>query len=155
MNGFRRSRVIVVVALTAAVLTGCASSRRRAGGGDCCRDSSSGERVPARRTETTRATHETPSEKLTSTCPVTGQKLGSMGPPVSVTVNGRTIQVCCDACVAKVQQNPDKYLTDTEDVPALAQESSARQAAFDDQPSTNRGSRSAAARSSGGCQSCR
>jgi YHS domain-containing protein len=43
-------------------------------------------------------------------CPVTGEELGSMGPPISVTVRGKTIWVCCKACVAAVQRNPDKYL---------------------------------------------
>lgn len=43
-------------------------------------------------------------------CPVTGAKLGSMGEPVPVTINGRTIHVCCQGCVGKLQQNPQKYL---------------------------------------------
>jgi hypothetical protein len=44
------------------------------------------------------------------TCPVTGQALGSMGPPVPVTVKGQTIYVCCQGCVATVQGDPDTYL---------------------------------------------
>ena len=44
------------------------------------------------------------------TCPVTGEELGSMGDPISVTVKDETIFVCCQGCVKKVQQNPDKYL---------------------------------------------
>ena len=43
-------------------------------------------------------------------CPVTGEELGSMGPPIPVTVKGQTIQVCCKACVNAVQRNPEKYL---------------------------------------------
>lgn len=43
-------------------------------------------------------------------CPVTGEELGSMGPPIPVTVSGRTIQVSCDACVAAVRRNPEKYI---------------------------------------------
>ncbi len=43
-------------------------------------------------------------------CPVTGEKLGSMGPPLPVTVKGQTIYVCCKACVSAVKRNPDKYL---------------------------------------------
>ena len=44
------------------------------------------------------------------TCPVTGEKLGSMGPALPVTVQGQTIYVCCPGCVAKVQRDPDAYL---------------------------------------------
>lgn len=43
-------------------------------------------------------------------CPVTGAKLGSMGEPVPVDIDGRTIYVCCRGCVGKLQQNPQKYL---------------------------------------------
>jgi len=43
-------------------------------------------------------------------CPVTGNKLGSMGPPVAVEVAGRTVYVCCAACVEKLKQNPQEYL---------------------------------------------
>lgn len=110
MNGFRLSRVFAVVVLTAAMV-GCAGSR----GGGCrsgrCHASSAGS-VPPRRVETAQAhaAHETPRGQEQQTCPVTGEKLGSMGPPVSVTVKGRTVKVCCDSCVAAVQKNPDKYL---------------------------------------------
>ena len=44
------------------------------------------------------------------TCPVTGEALGSMGPPVPVTVKGQTIYVCCQGCVETVQSDPDVYL---------------------------------------------
>lgn len=44
------------------------------------------------------------------TCPVMGSLLGSMGQPIKVTVNGRSTYVCCQGCVASVQQNPARYL---------------------------------------------
>jgi len=44
------------------------------------------------------------------TCPVTGEPLGSMGPPVPVTVKGQTIYVCCAGCADTVQAEPDLYL---------------------------------------------
>ena len=43
-------------------------------------------------------------------CPVSGEELGSMGPPIAVRVNGRTIWVGSRDCVAAVQENPDEYL---------------------------------------------
>ena len=39
------------------------------------------------------------------TCPVTGDLLGSMGKPIKVNVNGRSIFVCCQGCVAEVRDN--------------------------------------------------
>lgn len=48
------------------------------------------------------------------TCPVTGKALGAMGPPVPVVVKEQTIYVCCQGCVAKVQGDPDTYLSKVE-----------------------------------------
>src|SRR5579884_3531077 len=58
-------------------------------------------------------------------CPVTGHKLGSMGPAIPVTVKGQTIYVCCRGCVAKVQRDPDTFLRKVE-----ADRSGRPQAAF-------------------------
>jgi hypothetical protein len=44
------------------------------------------------------------------TCPVTGSALGSMGPPIPVTVKGQTIYVCCKGCVETVQTDSDANL---------------------------------------------
>jgi len=46
-----------------------------------------------------------------SVCPVTGEKLGSMGPPIPLTVMGRTVYVCCEGCVNTLRRNPEKYLS--------------------------------------------
>jgi len=45
-----------------------------------------------------------------ATCPVTRVSLGSMGPATPVEVEGRTVWVCCDACVPKLKSAPAKYL---------------------------------------------
>jgi len=44
------------------------------------------------------------------TCPVTGAKLGSMGDPVGVEVEGRRVWTCCPACPPKLKAEPAKYL---------------------------------------------
>jgi len=44
------------------------------------------------------------------TCPVTGEELGSMGPALPVTIQGRTVFVCCKACVSAIKRNPAKFL---------------------------------------------
>jgi YHS domain-containing protein len=43
-------------------------------------------------------------------CPVSGQKLGAMGKPYKVILNGRTVFLCCESCEADLKKDPDKYL---------------------------------------------
>jgi Cu(I)/Ag(I) efflux system membrane fusion protein len=43
-------------------------------------------------------------------CPVSGEMLGSMGPPLKVDVNGKTVWICCDGCRQELLANPDNYL---------------------------------------------
>jgi hypothetical protein len=44
-------------------------------------------------------------------CPVTNKPLGSMGEPVTVTVDGRQVRLCCEGCEAPLRKNPAKYLS--------------------------------------------
>ena len=44
-----------------------------------------------------------------ATCPVTRLPLGTMGPVISVDVQGRRASVCCQACVPKLKAAPEKY----------------------------------------------
>ena len=44
-------------------------------------------------------------------CPVSDKPLGSMGDPVAVDIEGRTLYVCCAGCVNAVESNPAKYAT--------------------------------------------
>ena len=43
-------------------------------------------------------------------CPVTTAKLGSMGKPISVDVEGRDVWTCCKECPPKLKATPVKYL---------------------------------------------
>jgi Cu(I)/Ag(I) efflux system membrane fusion protein len=52
----------------------------------------------------------TPSQAV---CPVTGKPLGSMGPPVRVTVAGKSVLLCCEGCEEKLRRDPKKYLEDS------------------------------------------
>ncbi len=45
-----------------------------------------------------------------TTCVVSGDKLGAMGSPVSITYKGTEIRFCCHDCVASFNENPAKYL---------------------------------------------
>ena len=43
-------------------------------------------------------------------CPVTGLPLGSMGPPVNVTVATQTVLLCCEGCEGRLTASPEPYL---------------------------------------------
>jgi Cu(I)/Ag(I) efflux system membrane fusion protein len=44
------------------------------------------------------------------TCPVTSAKLGSMGSPIGVDVEGRKVWTCCKECPPKLKAQPARYL---------------------------------------------
>lgn len=48
-------------------------------------------------------------------CPVTEARLGSMGPPVKITVKGREVFLCCAGCEGSITDDPDTYLAKLED----------------------------------------
>lgn len=58
-----------------------------------------------------------PSVEEQKTCPVTTLKLGSMGDPVRVEVEGRKVWTCCAACPPKLKAQPAKYLPRLEPPP--------------------------------------
>lgn len=56
------------------------------------------------------AAETSPVAKVQTHCPVSGEKLGSMGKPVKVKHGGKTIKLCCKPCVKKFKADPEKYL---------------------------------------------
>lgn len=47
-------------------------------------------------------------------CPVSGQKVGEMGPAVKVEHNGKIYNLCCPGCVEMFKADPDKYIKKVE-----------------------------------------
>jgi YHS domain-containing protein len=43
-------------------------------------------------------------------CPVTGEKLGSMGDPYVLTHEGKQVKLCCEGCKEDFLKDPAKYL---------------------------------------------
>ena len=43
-------------------------------------------------------------------CIVTGNRLGSMGDPITHVHGNQEVKFCCSPCVRKFKANPDKYL---------------------------------------------
>ena len=48
-------------------------------------------------------------DKLT-TCPVSGDKLGEMAPPVVFVYKGQEVKLCCKSCRADFDKDPAKYI---------------------------------------------
>ena len=44
------------------------------------------------------------------TCPVSGEKLGSMGAPVVYVHEGQEVKFCCKNCLPDFKKEPAKYL---------------------------------------------
>jgi hypothetical protein len=57
-----------------------------------------------------RSTATGPKPYPLSTCPVTGEKLGSMGEPITVIKDGYEIKFCCQECVDKFNKHPSKVM---------------------------------------------
>lgn len=45
-------------------------------------------------------------------CLVSGNKLGSMGTPVTRVYQNQEVKFCCAPCTKKFDKNPEKYLRD-------------------------------------------
>ena len=43
-------------------------------------------------------------------CPVSGEALGSMGPPLKMEVKGQVVFLCCEGCKDKLIASPDEFL---------------------------------------------
>ena len=48
-------------------------------------------------------------------CPVSGNKVGEMGPPIKVEYNGKVYNLCCSMCVKTFKSDPEKYSKVAED----------------------------------------
>ncbi len=59
---------------------------------------------------TSKTTQESRRPYPLKTCIVSGNTLGSMGDPITEVYEGRQIKFCCEPCVKKFHQNPQRYL---------------------------------------------
>ena len=48
-------------------------------------------------------------------CPVSGNKVGEMAPPVKIEYNGKVYNLCCSMCVKTFKSDPEKYSKVAED----------------------------------------
>jgi Cu(I)/Ag(I) efflux system membrane fusion protein len=67
-------------------------------------------RLAAMQTPGALARHASITADEQKVCPVTRAKLGSMGDPLEVDVDGQKVWVCCSGCPSKLKAEPAKYL---------------------------------------------
>jgi len=111
---FRWKDWISLVALAAVavfVLIGCSSQRAANPAAELDgppAQTSSGESMPEGLAKLTEA--ERVAALKQAVCPVTGEKLGSMGKPPMITVDGQKVFLCCAGCEEKLRRDPEKFL---------------------------------------------
>ena len=54
------------------------------------------------------------------TCPVTQEPLGSMGPPIKLTIKDKPVFICCKSCEKQALANPDETLRKVEEAKSSA-----------------------------------
>jgi len=59
-----------------------------------------------------------------TTCPVSGEELGSMGDPVDYVHDGRLVRFCCPSCEERFLADPAKYLAKVDEAVIAAQRDS-------------------------------
>ena len=47
---------------------------------------------------------------LLTTCPVSGEKLGEMGKPLTFTYKDQEVKLCCKGCKKDFDKDPEKYM---------------------------------------------
>ena len=55
------------------------------------------------------------------TCPVSGEKLGSMGDPLDILYKNRLVRLCCKGCLKKFRKDPSKFIAELNDAAIKAQ----------------------------------
>lgn len=58
-------------------------------------------------------------------CTVTDERLGSMGPPIKLTIKDQPVFVCCSGCKKKAESDADKTLAKVEELKAKKKQQSA------------------------------
>jgi Cu(I)/Ag(I) efflux system membrane fusion protein len=59
-------------------------------------------------------------------CPIADTRLGEMGVPIAIDVNGQSIFVCCEGCRADLLQDPDKALKHLAELQAAAEKNESK-----------------------------
>ena len=114
----RLHSAVALLGLAAVITGGCTdtkSSPAGAGGGKA----TNGDEVSTERAKLSAEDRELVEAQ--EWCAVsTDERLGSMGPPIKLTMKGEPVFICCKGCQKKAEGNPDKTLAKVEELKAKA-----------------------------------
>ena len=101
---FTDSKVVQIASLLALALylTGCGSSPSETS------SKQSTEKQAANLAKL--SDEEKPLAQAQGYCAVTGEPLGSMGPPIKLMLKEQPVFICCKGCEKKAKSNPDRAL---------------------------------------------
>jgi len=112
MVQFPFAHVVAAVGATFAVSSALAQHDQHQPGQPAATHAAPRQPVPATHAPTP-AEHAQPARPSDpyplTTCPVTGEVLGSMGDPIVKDYDGREVRFCCGGCVGKFEAAQDKY----------------------------------------------
>lgn len=120
MTRFRLMALTVVVATTV-VLTGCNKNEPQAetSAHQTKHTSHPTDEVAAERAKLDPA--ERALVEAQEWCVIsTDERLGSMGPPLKLDIQGQPVFVCCKGCKSKAEANPEKMLAKVQELKAKA-----------------------------------
>jgi hypothetical protein len=118
MNRLRSAAGLFLFGLAAVSLVGCTdtkSSPAGAGGGTAA----NGDDVATERAKL--SAEDRGLVEAQEWCAIsTDERLGSMGPPIKLTIKGEPVFICCKGCQKKAEGNPDKTLAKVEELKSKA-----------------------------------
>ncbi len=117
MSHFLTGVAIGFALLSAAMLPGCGSKSEPTPAQDAAAPDSAVKEEPQSEVDRELAKLSGPDRSLAESqkvCPVSDEPLGSMGAPIKVTVEGRSLFVCCEGCVEDAKKNFDEYVAKLE-----------------------------------------
>jgi hypothetical protein len=108
MSRVASATVMAVFVGAAAMLAGCSDARQSQEPAATSTEApaTSSEADPEIEKELSKLSPEDRKRALAQkVCPVTSEPLGSMGPPLKVTVDGKSFFVCCEGCREGAEKN--------------------------------------------------
>jgi hypothetical protein len=108
-----KSILTVIVLTTTVALVGCSDETAPGNPtGNAPAPGSPDPNSPAQATPAEAETHPAARDADAypiDTCVVSGEKLGSMGEVIEVTVDGREVRLCCAGCESQLRADPARY----------------------------------------------
>jgi hypothetical protein len=120
MNRFRFAAGLLLFAATSVALVGCTEAKSTPAGKSAAAEKSDTDPdVAAERAKL--SPEDLALVEAQEWCVISSdERLGSMGPPIKLSIKGEPVFVCCKGCQKKAEANPDRTLAKVEELKAKA-----------------------------------